>query len=91
MGRGAVVSGWRPDGTGITQSSDSRADDQVGDFHVVQFRHPDLPNALVTCQSYAYTGAPAVPSSFYVATDVERLARAPRPARPPERQRVHAR
>jgi len=73
MGRGAVVSGWRPDGTGITLSGDSRADDQASDFCVVRFRHPDYPSALVTCKSYAYTGVPAVPGRFYVATDVERL------------------
>jgi hypothetical protein len=83
MGRGAVVSGWRPDGAGITQSSDSRADDQAGDSCIVRFRHRDLPNAVVTCKSYAYTGLPAVPGVFYVATDVERLV-CTDPARPGE-------
>ena len=82
MGRGAVLSGWRPDGTGITQSIDSRADDQAGDSYSVRLRHPELPRAVVTCKSYAYTGVPAVPGVFYVATDIERLRlHRPRPAR----------
>lgn len=68
------MSGWRPDGTGITQSSDSRADDQAGDSYRVSFRHPDLPGAVVTCSSYARTGFPALPGRFYVSTDVEWLA-----------------
>lgn len=55
------MTGWRPDGTGITQSSDSRAEDQAGDFHIVRFRHPGLPNAVVTCKSYAYAGRPRGP------------------------------
>lgn len=66
------MSGWRPD-DGITESGGSRADDQVSDFYIVRFRYPGLPNALVTCKSYAYTGVPAIPGVFYVATDIERL------------------
>lgn len=77
------MSGWQPDGTGITQSGDSKADDQPGDFYIVRFRHPDHPNALATCKSYAYTDVPAVPGCFYVATDVERLV-CTDPARPGE-------
>ena len=66
------MNGWKPEG-GITRSGDSRAEDQAGDFFVVRFRHPELPNAVVTCKSYAYTGVPAVPGVFLAATDVERL------------------
>jgi len=82
------VNGWQPDGTGITQSSDSKADDQIGDFHVVRFRRPGLPNAVVTCKSYAYAGVPAVPGAFYVATEIEHLICAD-PDRPGETATWH--
>jgi hypothetical protein len=67
------VSGWQPDGAGITASGDSKADDQVGDSCSVRFRHPGLPGAVVTCTSYARTGYCAPPGEFYVQTSVERL------------------
>jgi hypothetical protein len=76
------VSGWRAD-DGIAESGESRAEEQVSDFYIVRFRHPGLPNALVTCKSYAYAGVPAVPGVFYVATDIERLT-CTDPARPGE-------
>jgi hypothetical protein len=84
---GDPVKGWRADG-GITTSGDSPAEDQVGDFCVVRFRHPRLPRAVVTCKSYAYTGVPAVPGVFYVATEIELLT-CTDPARPGETATWH--
>ena len=64
------MNGWKPDGTGIVSNGDCGGDIQRGDSYSVRYRHPGLPNAVITSTAYAaeYDGLPDV---FFVQVQTE--------------------
>jgi hypothetical protein len=63
---GGPVNGWRPDGTGIVSHGDCGGDIQVGDSYSVRFRHPRLPNAVITRSAYAANDTDRNPGEYFV-------------------------
>lgn len=60
------MNGWQPDGTGIVSNGDCGGDIQVGDSYSVRFRHPRLPNAVITRSAYAANDADRNPGEYFV-------------------------
>ena len=67
------MTGWRPDGTGIQPGGDIGGDIQASDSYSVRFRHPDLPNAVITCTAYAAEDADRNPGEFFLQVETEYL------------------
>jgi hypothetical protein len=67
------VKGWQPDGTGIVSNGDCGGDIQRGDSYSVRFRHPDLPNAIITCSAYAAEDTDRNPGEFFLQVQTEWL------------------
>ena len=65
------MKGWQADGTGIVSNGDCGGDGQRGDSYSVRFRHPDLPNAIITCSAYAAEDTDRNPGEFFVQVQTE--------------------